>query len=134
MSKLWPPQRAQSSPDRVMTVLTPYPDAHRDCSLLWLISSVSRRVGSPTSGSRLETSVGGKTKHQAGTQSSKAHLCFLCLEIQSKLVLASETCSNPKTVIIQIHVWPRSPPAPTLIWEKGKEEARENRLHFAFSV
>lgn len=28
VSKPWPPQRAQSSPDWTVTVLTPYPDTH----------------------------------------------------------------------------------------------------------
>lgn len=61
VSKPWPPQRAQSSPD---WTVTPYPDKHGDHYLLWLISSVAHRVGTRTYHipmSQLETSVGGKT-------------------------------------------------------------------------
>lgn len=135
-SQLRPLQRAQSSPDWIMTVPTPYPDAHRDCSLLWLICSVGCRVGTgtpPTPPSRLETSGGGKTAPSGNPVFQSPPLLSLPRDpVQTSTGLRN--LYNPKTVIIQIHVWPQLPPAPTLMWEKGKEAARESRLRFAFSV
>lgn len=118
VSKPWPPQRAQSSPDWTVTVLTPYPDTHGDHYLLWLISSMAHRVGTRTyhiSMSQLETSVGGKTVPPGGNPvfQSPPLLSLPRDPVQTSTDLRN--LYSPQTVTIQIHEQPRLAPAPTLM-------------------
>lgn len=68
--------------------------------------------------SRLETSVGGKTAPGGNPVFQSPPLLSLPRDpVQTSTDLRN--LYNPKTVIIQIHGWPRLAAAPALLWEKG---------------